>query len=426
MLILGGAQQHCKLVESAREMGIITYVVDYLDDSPAKLMADRAFKLDVRDIESLASLCVREGIDGAASGWLDPCQIPYLRLCERMSFPCYGDSRAFDVMTDKARFKEWCRAHEVGTIPYECGTPDELNAALDSVELPAFVKPVDSRGSRGQSVCFSRCDLQKEIERASKESKDGRVIVEKYMAGAHDISVTYFFVDGEPCLERLSDRILGRESDGLGNVAIGSVSPSVYADRYISEVHNKVVAMLRDLGCANGPVFMQGFVDDDGFYFYDPGLRFPGGEYERAVKTALGIDYPGLLVEYALTGAIACTVTPEMRRSYLLDGRMEVIHDVTVRPGVIRSVEGIADVSTLDGVVSVSCRYRVGESVPPDCDVSRRFAEVNYLANDVCGVLETSVRIQDLLRVSDERGDMKVSSMADGLKLWAERRGGEL
>ena len=38
LLIIGGAFQHCKLVEAAHEMGVIVYVVDYLpvDEAPAK------------------------------------------------------------------------------------------------------------------------------------------------------------------------------------------------------------------------------------------------------------------------------------------------------------------------------------------------------------------------------------------------------
>ena len=42
LLIIGGAFQHCKLVEAARQLGVITYVTDYLqpEQAPAKQMAD--------------------------------------------------------------------------------------------------------------------------------------------------------------------------------------------------------------------------------------------------------------------------------------------------------------------------------------------------------------------------------------------------
>ena len=40
LLILGGAAVHCKVVEAARAMGVYTIVTDYLENSPAKLIAD--------------------------------------------------------------------------------------------------------------------------------------------------------------------------------------------------------------------------------------------------------------------------------------------------------------------------------------------------------------------------------------------------
>ena len=44
---------------------------------------------------------------------------------------------------------------------------------------------------------------------------------------------------------------------------------------------------------------MQGFVDGDCVRFYDPGLRLPGGEYERMFKAATekNVFYP--LIEFA-------------------------------------------------------------------------------------------------------------------------------
>ena len=43
ILVLGGTAQQIKLVEAAKQMGVYTIVVDYLNDSPAKKVADEAY-----------------------------------------------------------------------------------------------------------------------------------------------------------------------------------------------------------------------------------------------------------------------------------------------------------------------------------------------------------------------------------------------
>ena len=57
-------------------------------------------------------------------------------------------------MTDKHAFKKMCIENGVGTIK-------EYQENDHDIEFPVFVKPVDSRGSRGQSVCYSYEELKR-------------------------------------------------------------------------------------------------------------------------------------------------------------------------------------------------------------------------------------------------------------------------
>lgn len=418
VLVLGGAQQHCKLVEAARKMGAKSIVVDYLEESPAKAIADKSFNVDVKDLASLVEICNQESVDGVVAGWLDPCQLPYFKLCEELGFPHYGSKEAFRVMTDKELFKACCKKWNVGTIPYLSGTIEWVlsNYGSSGLQYPLFVKPVDSRGSRGQAVCGSRNEFEVALEAAARESSNGKVIVEKDMTGADDISVTYFFVDGEAYLERISDRILGREEDGLSNVCVGTISPSRHYSRYMSEAHNGVVRMLKSLGIKDGPAFLQGFVDDDGFYFYDPGLRFPGGDYERAVKIATGVDFAEELIRFSLGERLRASSADIA----LLNGSVEIIHDICVLPGTIESISGVEEIKEMAGMISVNLRYGVGDSVSSEANVGRRFAEINFLARDYAEALKTSEKIQATLSVIGDQGDMIISSFADGFSKWID------
>ena len=59
IMILGGANLHCKLVEAAHRMGKETWVVDNTKNAPAKLMSDYSCDIDVKEVDKLADLCGR-------------------------------------------------------------------------------------------------------------------------------------------------------------------------------------------------------------------------------------------------------------------------------------------------------------------------------------------------------------------------------
>ena len=83
--------------------------------------------------------------------------------------------------------------------------------------------------------------------------------------------------------------------------------------------------LIKDIGLVNAPFFLQGFVDGETVRFYDPGLRLPGGEYERMFESAVGknVFYP--LIEYALTGMVSSDVELETKDIITASG------DVTVK-----------------------------------------------------------------------------------------------
>ena len=83
ILVLGGTAQQIKLVEAAKQMGVYTIVVDYLNDSPAKKVADEAYLYDVKDVDGIVELCRRKKVDGVICGYIDPCQRPYQEICEK-------------------------------------------------------------------------------------------------------------------------------------------------------------------------------------------------------------------------------------------------------------------------------------------------------------------------------------------------------
>lgn len=399
ILILGGANLHCKLVKAAKEMGLYTIVTDYLSDSPAKRMADKSYMLNITDIDGIVAMCREEGVDAVISTHLDPCQRPYYEICHRLGLPCYIDTweQVFSL-TDKDAFKAACKRHGVDIIPTYDSEESEL------IEYPVLVKPAISRGSRGQCVCYEESQLILALDNARSESGNGKAIIEKYMGNKGDFTMTYLFVNGEAYLLRTGDRYLGTVELGLEKVSIGILSPSCHSDMYCKNVEPRLLAMLKDMGIQNGPVFMQGFVDGDTVRFYDPGYRFPGSEYDTMFEKLWGVDIMKLMVEFALTGRMDnryCTLCQDM---YQLKGNKMMILFPTARAGTIAAIGGMDIIENMPEVVSYTFRHQVGEHVPFTKDVNQRVCELDIIGEDIAKLKKAIAKVQKIFHVKDSEG----------------------
>lgn len=407
LLILCGNVVHVKVVQAAREMGIYTIVTDTLplEAAPAKQIADEALYLNVLDVDGIVRYCRENAVDGVINYCNDIAQRPHQQICQKLGLPCYGNAEQFFRLTDKNAFKALCREYGVDVIPQYSETEMEL------VEYPVLVKPVDSRGSRGQTVCYDRQQLLAALPLAKGESTNGQAIIEKYMADKQDFTVSCVIQNGRVYPVRIADRYVGRKEDNLSKQCICTVSPSRYTDLYMRKVNGPVSRMFREMGLENGPVFLQGFVDGQTVRFYDPGLRFPGGEYDQLLLRATGLNMMKAMIALAL-GETLHYEADALSEAYLLKDHVALQLCVTVRGGTVGSIRGLEEIRAMPQVVMLGQRIFEGDRVENTGDVKQRFCEIAMLAKreDAKIIVE---RIQSLLQVTDTDGKNMLVSAFD-------------
>lgn len=184
LLILGGAVQQLKVVKAAKAMGAHVIVADISKDTEAKRMADEALQISVTDSEGLIRWCHENPVDGVLNFCIDYAQHSHYRICHEFGFPCFGTEEQYNKLTDKAQFKRLCLDNGVDVIPEYSGSD------IDNIELPVLVKPAESSGSRGSKICKTVDELEGAIRSAAAESRNGRVLIEKYMAGHPDLKLS--------------------------------------------------------------------------------------------------------------------------------------------------------------------------------------------------------------------------------------------
>lgn len=408
ILVLGSASVHVKLIKAAQEMGIYTITTDNVpyEDSPGKKIADEYWNLNIYDVKEIVKKAKKEHIDGVICGWLDPCQRPYFQICHELGLPCYGDEKQFFKMTDKHAFKKMCEENNVDII-------DEFTEAdikENKVEFPVFVKPVDSRGSRGQAVCYTMKELLSAIEVAKEESSNGDVLIEKYIKGSQEFHVTYFFVDGEPYLLRTSDNYCGSEEMHMEKVVSCAVMPSRYTSQYIEKAHPNVVKMFKNLGIKNGPIFMQGFEDNGVFRFFDPGLRFPGVDYELVFKKVFNVDLMKAMIQIALTGKTDVVIPKDA--AFIKGGRASVLY-LTIRACTISHLDGEKEVNKNEHVISYLPRCKEGEKIDWAYNVNQRLGEVDLLCANTVELINTINFVNSTLIATDEKGEDAIFARFD-------------
>lgn len=395
LLILGGAYLHNKVVEAAHEMGIYTIVTDNVPDSPAKKIADKSYDINVSDVDAIVDMCKKEKVDAVLTVCLDFCQIYYQEICERLHVPCYGTYEQFEIFTNKELFKKVCEENNVDIIPTY--SEEELGQDI----YPVLVKPAHNRGSRGQSVCYTKEEAEHALIDAKSLSDDGHAIIEKYMGDKEDFQVTYLVIDGHPYVVRTADRYLGPKEENMDRVAVALSSPSSNTELYMNTAHENVSNMLLALGIKNAPVFTQGFVDGEKFRFYDPGLRFPGGDYDRIFASVMGVNLMKMLIELAFTGKIKNTGTIDDETVYLKNTTIFTLHS-TINTGTITDITNRDELLEIPGVQYVSLRHKVGDRIEFTGTVNQRIAEFNIYGEIPDDIRKTVSEVEEKLVVLDE------------------------
>lgn len=356
LLILGGMRFSCEIVNTAKAMGIYTLVADYnkIEDSPGKQIADEAVDLSVIDVDAVVNFVKNHNIDGVFVGFNDMLLPYYAAICEKAGLPCYGTKAQFDTLIAKDQYKALCRQFGVPTIP-------EYDINDDNIKYPVLVKPVDSSGSRGITICHNREELKAAVEVGRKASKQGKVLIERYMDG-REVTVFWTFQDGNYYLSALANRhVKHNQGQDIIPLPVGYTFPSVFLPKYQQEVEENCKQMFRHLGIKDGMMFMQCKVEDGTCYLYDLGYRPTGSLEYKILKRVCGYNPLEMMICHALTGkmgeeSIADKAVPEFKAPAFNVSCL-------CAPGTIKEITGIKEVKQMPEVIDAVIAHFPGETI---------------------------------------------------------------
>ncbi len=406
LLISNGLALACDIVKKAKEKNIYTIVTDWYDNSPAKKVADESCMVSTSDINAMVNLVKNKNVDGVITSFIDSNLENTRKVCEILGSHFYATREQLEITMNKRKFKALCKKNNISVVPeYEL---EDILAKEQTSDIiyPVIVKPVDSSGSKGITICNNQDELLIGYNKALEFSESKDIVIEKLMdLSKSGINLDYVIVDGEIHLSSVGDLYTYQNDKSLPPLTTGVFYPSIYVDTYINEVDKNVQNMFKNLGLKNGVLYIQSFYENGEFYFYEMGYRLGGGQSYQVISKINGVNHLEMLIDYALTGRM-CTdeVTSKISPNFNKKGFILILH---IKPGVISRIVGMDKICSLEDVVNIMQTYFEGDSIHESVanTTAQVFGRVHLVSQNNESLIKTIKTIKEELKIIGEDGE---------------------
>lgn len=389
LLVLGGKPiGSTEIVERAKKKGIYTIVADYLpaSESPAKLISDEQWDISVDQIDVLARKATEEHVNGIVAGVHEFCLRKAIQVCEKCGLPSWCTLEQWDNCSNKKAFKALCKKNGIDVA--------KTYKLDDEIQYPVIVKPADSDGSRGFSICNNREELEKGVRHALEFSSD--YLIEEFIQSEACI-IHYTVVNGKVIFSGISDKH-SRRLEGGSMVMALQAFPAKDQERYLNDVNEKAIQMFKSIGIKNSPIWIEAFNDGKRFVFNEMALRFGGSMTNYPVMYNTGMDQLNLFIDAALGKKSEETVkrSPLNKNNY-------VILPIHLKEGKIVKIKGREELLTNPNIEQIVLVHHVGDEIKNWGTAQQVFCYLHMTYRNAEEFSNNIAVIKNTLRVEDEQ-----------------------
>lgn len=293
VLVLGVASVQMDAVLELKKMGCETYTIAMAKDGPAADVADHFEIINILDEESVIKHIQKNHIDGVYSTGSDLAMPVACRISEKLGMPHFVSSEAAYICNHKNAMRSALTSECEGNIPFQVmDKPEKIK-----IGFPVILKPSDAQGQRGIFLINSQEEFEAHFEEAKSYSREGKIIVEKYIDGP-EVSVNGYMVNGVLRFIVASDRETWPEYTGLIHKHI------VPGKAFSKTAEEKMTSILQDacnrIGILNGPVYFQMKVMGDQPYIIEMTPRLDGCHMWNILEKASGVNLMQLTFKHLL------------------------------------------------------------------------------------------------------------------------------
>jgi biotin carboxylase len=294
LLIAGGSHSEIPLIRAGQALG---YFVVTTGNNPSDLghqYADRYLIADYSDKDALLAVARKINVDVICPGCNDFAALSSSYVADVLKLPGHDISESTKTIHHKDRFREFARRIGLSSPDaVSCQSELEVDQALDMLDAPVLVKPVDLSGGKGIHLASNKLQARAFAKQALSLSRQNRIVVEKFISGTkHGLSmilknqkVHFHFTDNEQY--HLSPFLVS-----------GASTPTSCAPQSILKLINESEAIAKNLKLIDGIFHMQFIEKEPGHpVIIEICRRPPGDLYLELVRHATGIPYSELLIQ---------------------------------------------------------------------------------------------------------------------------------
>lgn len=288
IIVLGGGSDQIALIKELKNRGHLVYLVDYLDNPPAKKFADHFFQISTLDEDSIYELALKHGIELITTACTDQALLTMANVSEKLNLPCYLNAKTAKNVTDKAYMKKKMEENGIPTSKSVVLEINKYNGSIRGICFPLVVKPCDCNSSKGVTRVENSLELKQAIQKAYELSRSKRVIIEEYKAG-REISIDAWSDSQGVKILAVTETIKMEENDNRFTI-YQSKYPFSRSDELELTIRNTVEKICKVFQLNNCPLLVQAIVQGDNLSVIEFSARMGGGSKYKFIEHMSGIN----------------------------------------------------------------------------------------------------------------------------------------
>ena len=402
LLILGGSTWRTAIRRFADENGIhliaaAPFEVGVFD------IADESYIADVTNPDEMKEFIKEHQIDGVYMGGSEQVIEAACQYVNELGFPCYCTKEQWNLLQNKAEFKNLCILHGLPVVPRFILDDKDLIHSVPVDSYPVIIKPSDGCGSNGFSVCRTPDELVLGYERAVAASPTGSVICEKFV---NNESVGFFatFTDGKIVFSGLEDKIPIRYEKERSYVGGIYLFESNLVSEFKQKFMGKIESLFTSIGVKEGNAWIEVFYDKGQYYFNEVGFRYGGSISIYPVDYFYNINQVASDMYYALTGMSCILGHKPLIPSDFKRKRHYCAYPIHAQAGTISRIAGVETLERMPEIVLVNVNKKVGDTILQTGSFSQVVSLVHFVFDEIdeCKAIVNS--IHETLKVFDANG----------------------
>lgn len=296
-IVLGGTEDHIRLIEILKDKGFYTVLIDYFEYPPAKKIADVHIRESTLDLNKVTQLAKELNPDLVITACIDQSLLTMAYVCEKLKLSCHISYQIALELTNKAFMKQKFAENQIPSSGFFILENNSKNINID-LKYPLVVKPADANSSKGITKVLNPKGIIAAIEYAYTFSLSKKVIVEEFTEG-EEFSVDIAIIDFEPNILLLTKNIkLAKNANNF--TIVQNLYPATYDDSLSDKIKEIAKKIILCFGIKNGPMLIQLIYDGSNISVVEFSARIGGGSKHHFIKKMIGFDlldwYVNLLI----------------------------------------------------------------------------------------------------------------------------------